>query len=336
MVSARRDTVSPQRQRDGRRSVLHRAGEEPADEEPLEPDDDQHGWQARQHGRRGDVAPRDLEDAREEGERHGNRPARLRGRERVGEEELVPAEEERQERRRGDPRGEQRDDDPAARRQDPGAVDRRGLLGLHGNLADEAGEEPDRQGQRELGVDQDEAGPRVAEGQGTHQEIERAHGGDLGERGARDDREQQHALAGHREPRDRVRGGQPEDQREDRRERRDAAGVEEGGRDEAQLEDDPVVRERETARQERRDAQQLGLRLERRQELPEERHRARGERREDQQVGDRPRRGLHAATVRARSSRRYTQATPMTRTKTTTLMAEPKPSWSIWKRLRYA
>src|SRR3989338_8772600 len=289
MVSARRDTVSPQRQRDGRRSVLHRAGEEPADEEPLEPDDDQHGRQARQHGRRGDVAPRDLVDAREERERHGNRPARLGRSERVGEEELVPAEEERQQRRRGDPRGEQRDDDPADRRQDPGDVDRRGLLGLHGDLADEAGEEPDRQGQRERGVDQDEAGPRVAEGQG-----------------------------------------------EERRERRDAEAVDERARDEAQLEDDPVVRERETARQERRDAQQLGLRLERRQELPEERHRARGERREDQQVGDRPRRGLHAATVRARSSRRYTQATPMTRTKTTTLTAEPKPSWSIWKRLRYA
>src|SRR5437667_89592 len=210
------------------------AGDEPADQEPLEPDHDEHGRQARQHGRGGDVAPGHLVDAGEERERDRNRPARLRGRERVREEELVPAEQERQERGRGDPGREPGRHDPAERRERAGAVDGRSLLGLAGNLADEPDEERDRQ----------------------------------------------------------------------------------------------------PARQERRDAQQLGLGLERRQELPEERHRIRAERQQDQHVDKGLFRASHATTARARSSRRYAHATPITSAKTTTLTAEPKPSWSIWKRLR--
>src|SRR5215475_14549563 len=85
--------------RAGAPSLLHRARDEASDQKALQTDDDQHRWKAGQHGRRRDVAPRHLEDSREERERHRDRAARLGDRERVGEQEFVPAEEKRQERR---------------------------------------------------------------------------------------------------------------------------------------------------------------------------------------------------------------------------------------------
>src|SRR2546425_8351732 len=310
------------------------AGDEPADQEPLEPDHDEHGRQARQHGRGGDVAPGHLVDAGEERERDRDRPARLRGRERVREEELVPAEQERQERGRGDPGREPGRHDPAERRDRAGAVDGRSLLGLAGNLADEPDEEPDRQRQRERGVDEDEARPGVSEADRAHQEVERAHGRDLRKRRARDDREEEGALAGQREPRDRVRAGHPHRERQEGRQRRDPHAVHERTGDQALLEHDAIMRERQPARQERRGAPAPRPRAGRRQERPERTNRARARPPEGPPGGPGLVRAAHATTARAPSSRRYAHATPITSAKTTTLTAEPKPSWSIWKRLR--
>src|SRR5262245_22530779 len=99
--------------RGGASSLLHRARDEPPDQEPLQPDDDQHGWKAGQHRRRRDVAPRHLEDSSKERQRHRDRPARLRDRERVGEQEFVPAEEKGQERGSREAGPQERDHDPA-------------------------------------------------------------------------------------------------------------------------------------------------------------------------------------------------------------------------------
>src|SRR5437870_11480045 len=99
-------------------------------------------------------------------------------------------------------------------------------------------------------------------------------------------------------------------------------------------EDDGIIPQAAAGWEEGRGTQQIRLGLERRQELPEERHRVRAERQEDQHVDKGLFRASHATTARARSSRRYAHATPITSAKTTTLTAEPKPSWSIWKRLR--
>src|SRR4029450_12408832 len=129
--------------RGGASSLLHRARDEPPDQKPLQPDDDQHGWKAGQHRPRCDVAPRHLEDSWKERQRHRDRPARLRDRERVGEQEFVPAEEKGQERGGGGAGAPAREPDAreGATRDRP--LHRRRLLGLDRDLADEPGEGPE-------------------------------------------------------------------------------------------------------------------------------------------------------------------------------------------------
>src|SRR2546425_1252221 len=321
-------------------SLLHRAGDESPDQEALQHDDDQHGRNAREHRGGGDVAPRDLEDPWEERQRHRDRAARAGDGERVGKQELVPAEEKRQERRGGEPGRQQRDHDPPKDSEEAGPVHGRGLLGLDRDFADEPGEQPDRQRQRERGVHEDETRPRVTQIQRAHQEIERAHGRDLGKRRARDDGQQQQALARKREPGDRGRPGQADHQRQERGEYGHAEAVTQRLRHQALLDHDAVVRERQPAREQRRDPKQLGLGLEGRQQLPEEGDRVGRQRNEGHDVAERPDPpgwASHAATVvPARRNFRYAHATAMTRRNTTTLSAEPKPSWSVWNRARYA
>src|SRR5262249_22273146 len=99
---------------------------------------------------------------------------------------------------------------------------------------------------------------------------------------------------------------------------------------------DLIVRDGQPARQERRHAQELGLRLERGQELPEERDRVGRERQHHDGVAERARPGSHAVTVPARSRRRYAHATAMPSENTWRRTAEPKPSCRIWKSARYA
>src|SRR4029450_3532286 len=126
--------------RAGGPSLLHRARDEASDQEALQSDDDQHGWKAGQHRRRRDVAPRPLEDSREERQRYRDRAARLRDRERVGEQEFVPAEKKRQERSGRAAGRHERERDPAKEAGQPCPVHRRRLLRLDRNLAGEPGE----------------------------------------------------------------------------------------------------------------------------------------------------------------------------------------------------
>ena len=112
--------------------------------------------------------------------------------------------------------------------------------------------------------------------------------------------------------------------------------VAERARHQALLDHDAVVGERQAARQQRRHLEQLGLGLERRQQLPEERDGVGRQRHEDREIGEHPERPPHAATELDRSVLKYAHATAMTSRNTTTLTAEPKPSWSVWKSARYA
>src|SRR5262249_40401654 len=146
---------------------------------------------------------------------------------------LVPAEQERQERGRREPRRQQRDQDPPERRDQPGAVDRGGFFGLDRDLADETREQPDRQRERERRVHEDQPGPRVAQLQRAHQQKERAHRGDLREGRARDDGQQQEALARERQSRDGIGGGDPSGERQDGGDRGDAEAVAERARHQA-------------------------------------------------------------------------------------------------------
>src|SRR5262249_56914037 len=146
--------------------------------------------------------------------------------------------------------------------------------------------------------------------------------------------ERKGTRAGTRRPRHGVGGGPARREREDRGEGRDPQAVAERPRHQALRDHDLIVRDGQPARQERRHAQELGLRLERGQELPEERDRVGRERQHHEGGGERARPGPHAVTVPARSRRRYAHATAMTSAKTTTLTAEPKPSWRMWKSAR--
>src|SRR5262249_9252817 len=148
--------------------------------------------------------------------------------------------------------------------------------------------------------------------------------------------ERKGTRAGTRRPRHRVRGRHARREREDRGEGRDPQAVAERPRHQALRDHDLIVRDGQPARQERRHAQELGLRLERGQELPEERGPVSRERPPTEGVAERARPGSHAVTVPARSRRRYAHATAMTSANTTTLTAEPKPSCRIWKSARYA
>src|SRR5215468_4268265 len=94
-------------------SLPQGAAEQAPDQITLQHDHQYHGRHAGQHRGGGDVAPRYLEDAREEGEGHRHRAARLRRRESVGEEELVPRKEKGEEGSRGEPRREEGENDPA-------------------------------------------------------------------------------------------------------------------------------------------------------------------------------------------------------------------------------
>src|SRR5499427_10585332 len=113
-------------------SLSQGAAEQSPDQIALQHDHQHHGRHAGQHRGRGDVAPWHLEDAREEGEGHRHRAARLGRRESVGEEELVPRKEKGEEGSRGEPRREEGENDPAEGARPARAVDGGGLLELGG------------------------------------------------------------------------------------------------------------------------------------------------------------------------------------------------------------
>src|SRR6059036_2147917 len=137
---------------------LHGARRQPGDDAALEEqheDDDRHGHDDRS---RGDVAGRrrELRLAGEEGERRRDGTRCVRRGERDREQEVVPAEDEDEDRRREGAWRCERDDHPAECLERRGAVHLSRLLEVPGDLAEEGNEDVDRERQRERQVGDDQ------------------------------------------------------------------------------------------------------------------------------------------------------------------------------------
>src|SRR6185312_10410231 len=136
---------------DGTRSQAKR---DPALHEQEEDDNGNRDQRRRRH----DLTPVDEAVAAVEvREPHGDRLLVAAVKEGVREDELVPARDEREDRRRNETRGDERQQD-AHERTEPGrAVDHRGLFELLRDPDQEAAQRPDTEGQREGQVDEDHA-----------------------------------------------------------------------------------------------------------------------------------------------------------------------------------
>src|ERR671925_243449 len=164
---------------------LHRAGGETRHDAALEDQDHDDDWNCDDYRGRGDRPDGllELRGAGEESERGRNRP-RIVGRgERVGEDEVVPREDEDEDRRREDPRSGERHDHLAERLHRRRPIHRSGLLELPGNLAEERGQRVDRERQREGHVGDDQPGPGVVDADRPPHVEERADDRDRREHG---------------------------------------------------------------------------------------------------------------------------------------------------------
>src|SRR5215218_2739085 len=185
---------------------LDGAGGEPGDDSALEDeyeDDDRH----RHHNRGGgDAAGRCGEGrfAGEEGEGGGNGPRGVRAGQRDREEEVVPAEDEDEDRGGEDARRRQRHDHFGEGLERRRPVDLGRLLELPGDLPEEGDEDVDRQRQREGEVGDDQAEPGVVEPERPPHVEERADGGDRREHRDRQRPGEDQPLAGEFEAGDRV------------------------------------------------------------------------------------------------------------------------------------
>src|SRR6516165_87618 len=145
------------------RLALDRAGCQPGHDPALEEqheDDDRDGDDHRRGRDRPDRGG-ELRTAAEEGQRGGGRPGGDRRGERDREQELVPAEQEDQDRRRHHARGGERGDDLREGLEGGRSVHLRGLLELPRDLAEEGRQDVDPQRQAERDVRDDQAGPGV-------------------------------------------------------------------------------------------------------------------------------------------------------------------------------
>src|SRR5918997_4582674 len=218
-----------------RGSALDRAVGQAGDDAPLEDeheDDDRDGDDDR---RRGDRPGRVLElrGTGEQAQRGGYRPRRLGRGQRDAVREVVPGDEEGDDRGGEDARGGQRDDHLAERLPGGRAVDLRGLLHLPGDLPEERRHRPDgdRQGQGEVGDDQ--PGPGVVEPDLPPQVEQRRHDRDHREDRHPECRRQDQLLTGEVQPGDRVGGEHRQDARDERRDQADAEGVPQRRQEEA-------------------------------------------------------------------------------------------------------
>src|SRR5690606_34112623 len=279
--------------------------------------------------------------AGEEREGRGHRASGARRRERDAVHEVVPRDEERDERRREHARRGERDDRLAERLPRRRAVDLRRLLELPRDLAEERREGPDGDRERERQVRDDEAGPRVVEADVAPQveqgRDDRDHGEDRDAQRGREDE----ALAREVEARDRVGAQRREDHRDDRRDERDADRVAQRGQE--QLLRRPPAREdllvvlRAPPRRQERPGVDVARRLEARHE---DRHH--GEQRTDEDddrddgppdLGPGAEDAAHhfSPLAPARSTLKSLIATKQmstTHRNSSTEMAEPMPIWS--------
>src|SRR3954468_14796098 len=267
-------------------SPLHGAGGEPRDDAPLEQQDHDHDGDGDDDRRGGDGARRllELRRARELRERGRHRLRLLRGRQREGEDEVVPREDEHEDRRGEDARRGEWGDDLREGLERRRAVDLRGLLELPRDLSEERRQRVDRQRQREGHVRDDEPGPRVVQAQVAPHVEQRADDGDRREDGQRQGGAEHQPLAREVQPRDRVRRHRGEDDGEQRGDQRDADRVDQRARELVGLEDRGVARGGPLRRNQPAVGDRRGV-LQRQHPQPEHREQREDE---DHEVGDDP------------------------------------------------
>src|SRR3954447_20731996 len=231
-------------------SPLHGAGGEPRDDAPLEQQDHDHDGDGDDDRRGGDRARRllELRGARELRQRRRDRLRVLRRRQREGEDEVVPGEDEHEDRGGEDSRRGERSDDLREGLPRRRAVDLRGLLELPRNLAEERRQRVDRQRQREGHVRDDQARPRVVETDVAPDVVERPDDRDRREHRDGERRAEDEALAREVQARDGVGGHPGEDDGDHRGDERDADRVDQRAREDVLVEDRLVVLERELRR----------------------------------------------------------------------------------------
>ena len=166
------------------------------------------------------------------------------------EHEVVPAEQEDEDRRGEDPRRGQRGDHLEERLEGRRAVDLGRLLELPGDLAEERREREDRQGQREGHVGDDQPGPGVIEADVAPEVVERADERDRREHGDAQRRGEDDVLAREVQPRDRVGGEAGQDHGEHGRDEGDPDRVAQGVGEDRLVEDAAVVGPRPLAGEE--------------------------------------------------------------------------------------
>ncbi|EON32400.1 phenol hydroxylase [Gordonia terrae C-6] len=234
-----------------------------------------------------------------DGDRGGDR-AFGRG-QRQGQQEVVPGEDEHQDRGGHDAGRREGGDDLAERLPWCGAVHLGGLLQLPRDLAEERGEGVDRQRQREGDVRQDQARPRVEQPESAFDVEQRCDEGDLREHRDQQRGSDQELLAREVQARHRIRGHGAQDDRDHRGDEPDTDRVDQGRGEGTRLEDAPIVVEGELTRPELA-VGHAARRLERQADDPEQRDECV---QDHQDVGDRPPRlGLSARIQRLTSPRR--------------------------------
>src|SRR5260370_919252 len=291
--------------------LLHRAGGESRDDTPLE-EENQHGERQRGGDRGcGDLAPRLRVLAGEE--RDGDGDGALRRRREEGEriEQLVPGKDEDQDGGGGERGRRKRQVDAQEGLPGRAAVDARRPVELLGQRAEERGEEPQRERQREGGVGQDEARELVAQAQRAQCQIQRAHGGDGREHRDGEGGPEQEAPAGEAQARDGERGRAAHGGEEGGGPRRDDERVDQGAAE--RRPQAGVAREGERVGQRQR---QLVLGPQRGQHLPAEGAE------EERQRGNGGERAPHRSLPSTRKKQRLSATTQR---KVATASAEPYP-----------
>src|SRR5919106_2030759 len=321
---------------------LHGARRQPGHDAALEDqheDDDRHGHD---HPGRGDVPGRlgELRLPGEEGERRGNGSRRVRRGEGDREQELVPREDEDQD-RAGEHAGRgQRDDHLAEGLERCGPIDLRCLLEVPGDLAEERHQDVDRQRQREGQVGDDQPRVGVVEPQGTPHVEQRPD-----RRDRRKDRQRQRPREDQRltreiEAGDRVGGERRPHDRDHRRDQADEdrvdQGLDEGAVVDPPLEQRVVVVERDVLGNERvAEICALGDRggvLQGHRDDPQHREEREGQDQQDADAPQRvfPRSSLHhlpglPSAMRTPNPRMKMNAMIRTEKKISTETAEPSP-----------
>src|SRR6476619_7664034 len=336
-------------------STLHCAGGQTGDDLSLEQQDDDDDGN-RDHDRGGgQQAVGRVERVRADEERQLGRdgPGGRRRRQRECQDELVPREEEGQDRGREHPWRGQRHDHLPKRLPGGRPVDLGRLLHLPRDLAEEGRQRPDRQRQRERHVGDDQPRPGVEQVQRPPQVEQGPDQGHHREHRDRQREREHQALAPEVQAGDRVGRQRREDHREEGGDRRDPEGVAQGveevvvgvllaRRDAPEAEHVAVVLDRPVLWQELRTAGgSLARTLEGQRHDPHHREQAPDQDDDEADPGDDLVATLvhHASPLAwARSTRNsltISQASSSTVRNSSTDSAEPRPSWNWLMTWRY-